>query len=225
MNERDFETKGERRRRAKVAATIKSQPRSKISFLIDFLGDTFVDTLQRIIVTLDPIASLCTKYQGAVPLSDVIPDLNSLYLHYGGLALTAPEILRLQGLVQQRQDFITSPAHVMAYLLDPKYLGELLPTRVLEKAEAWIVEQTDQKDVIYQEMASYMFKGRQEMSSSKTATFPFFDMCCRNFAIHAAGQEEQDTRPILDGDRLCVLAESGGAGTSPVSLVSVERSQ
>ena len=95
--------------------------------LVAFVSDTtFVPNLRKIIAICAPINALIVKYQSdKVPLSDVYRDLKfELHTAYASLeALTTQERQYVSMAISTRWDFISSPCHGIAYILDPKWLG------------------------------------------------------------------------------------------------------
>jgi hypothetical protein len=102
------------------------------------LDEDFVPRLRKTIAILDPIDKLITKYQDdKVPLSEIEPDFGWLISHYDTLlaerVITTQEHVQLKDNVLMRKKFVSSKAHRLANLLDPRHIG--LAYDVKEKEE------------------------------------------------------------------------------------------
>ena len=119
VSERDF-----------VPAAQTAALKSESTRIKDIITDTaFVSQLNKALNILGPIDQLIVKYQSDdVPLSDVLPDFNKLPTRFAASPtrefLSHEELQYLTMLANQRFEFMYSDAHGLAYLLDPRYLGE-----------------------------------------------------------------------------------------------------
>jgi len=94
-------------------------------------GPDFVDCLKKSIALLKPIDRLIVKYQSdAVPVSEVLVDFGELIQNLSKLfdseIITYEEKTYLRQLCKQRYEFLYGESHGLAYLLDPRFIGEKL---------------------------------------------------------------------------------------------------
>lgn len=188
------------------------------------LGERFVGTLKMIISILDPIAKLCKKYQGQVPLSDILSDFAELHDEYALIELSSEEAERIRNLVKQRQAFITSRAHVMAYILDPKYVGAALTHQEFLHAEIWICSAANSPaeiDEMYRELSSFVLKSRHEKEASTQSVFSFSLLYLRNYSLRAPWKTEQNPNSIL-GYGWVAMAQAVEFGADFIPIASLQ---
>jgi Protein of unknown function (DUF 659)/hAT family C-terminal dimerisation region len=110
-----------------VATRAQAAERTKLK---DFVtGPSFVVNLEKVIHILKPVDSLVVKYQSdKVPISEIWPDFVSLSGKFDKLVdeniLSSSEHGYICGRIKHRADFMLGVGHGLAYLLDPRYLGE-----------------------------------------------------------------------------------------------------
>lgn len=127
----------------------------------------FVPNLRKVVLILQPIDSLITKYQSdTVPLSDIFRDFKELVVKYEEAGLTRNEKDFILENVQSRARFLMSGVHNLAYLLDPRYYGTELSTAEQNEAEAIIRDLSPGKeDLAYAELASFLCQCADEEKS------------------------------------------------------------
>ena len=118
VSQRDFVTTGNAIQRAKRAEvkTIITDPE-------------FVTKLDECIKILEPIDALIKVFQSdSVPCSDVYQGFLTLEEKMNGLvSIDQAKKAYLVQLVKNRFNFMNGDAHGIAYLLDPRYLGDQMP--------------------------------------------------------------------------------------------------
>ncbi len=120
VNDRDFISGG------------KIEEKTQLKFFISH--ENFPYYLRKCLAILKPVDSLIVKYQSnTTPLSDVYHDFweleNEKFQNED--LLKEDEKTFLSNVARRRFDFICTPAHGMAYVLDPRYLGKHMTFRAL----------------------------------------------------------------------------------------------
>ena len=85
---------------------------------------------------LSPVVKLIVKYESdSVPLSELFEDFADLHSYYLSLDLPPQQIAYLSSRLEYRWNFIKQDVHLIANMLDPRFLGHRLPgpeTRFIE---------------------------------------------------------------------------------------------
>ena len=120
VNDRDF------------LSGMKIEEKTQLKFFISH--ENFPSYLRKCLAILKPIDSLIVKYQSNMtPLSDVYHDFweleNEKFKEED--LLKEEEKTFLSSVAKRRFEFICTPAHGMAYVLDPRYLGKHMTFRTL----------------------------------------------------------------------------------------------
>ena len=92
-------------------------------------GDNFVKNLKLVLAILTPIDTLIVKYQSdKVPVSEVWHDFHELPKKFQELlqdnTINITEFEYLEKLCKSRFDFMRGKAHGLAYILDPRFIGQ-----------------------------------------------------------------------------------------------------
>jgi len=118
VSERDF-----------VSGT-KKQKTERLRLKNIVVADNFVSALNKALMILQEIDKLIVKFQSdGVPVSEVVTSFNELPKKFAQMTtyLTAAEIKYLGELSTRRFQFLYGDAHGIAYLLDPRFIGDGLP--------------------------------------------------------------------------------------------------
>jgi hypothetical protein len=131
VSQRDFTTTGN---------TSQKETRAAIKHTIT--DPDFVTKLDECIKILQPIDTLIKMFQSdAIPCSDVYKAFLDLESKMSGLVgVNAEKKAHLVKLVQKRFDFMYGDAHGMAYLLDPRYLGDNMTRKLRKEIEDFIFQ-------------------------------------------------------------------------------------
>ena len=108
-----------------------------------------MDDLRKAINTLNPICKEILKFESdACLVSDVY---HSFEVLKKGISVHKPDEVALTILEQinHHWDFMCADSHGISYVLDPRYLGELIDFTVREQVEGFICD-------------SYQFAGKEE---------------------------------------------------------------
>ncbi|HEY9300046.1 MAG TPA: DUF domain-containing protein, partial [Phormidium sp.] len=101
------------------------------------LEDDFVDMLQHSIEMIKPIDELLVKFQSdLVPVSEVYENFINLTVPYNEMSTLNQKMKDyVYNAVTNRYALMEGKSHRLAYLLDPRYLGEHMSAQELEQAE------------------------------------------------------------------------------------------
>lgn len=166
VNERDFVT-GSKKQKAE---------RLRLKNIV--IADNFVSALEKALKILKVIDELIVKFQSdGVPVSEVLTSFNKLPTQFAEMTdyLTAAEIKYLGELATSRFQFMYGDAHGIAYLLDPRFVGEGLPVdtrRDLEDSlvaipEDGITASTDErKMLLLDQLTQYVIAALREKTDN-----------------------------------------------------------
>ncbi|MEN9638153.1 MAG: hypothetical protein RLZZ262_21 [Bacteroidota bacterium] len=160
VNDRDFVTgsskqKDERRRLKEIVT-----------------DDAFVEKLKTSIAILTPIDVLIVKYQSdSVPVSEVLNDFTfNLITSFADLSaagvITESEHSYLRNVTKMRYEFLYGDAYGLAYLLDPRFIGERLSLQLRSSLEDKLYDfgDSDQetKEQIFTQYKEFVISSRNE---------------------------------------------------------------
>lgn len=91
---------------------------------------------------LEPLDELIVKYQkDRVPISSIWPDFFNLKARYEAMTtLTRAEKDYVLGVIAHYWNFLVSDAHMIAYMLDPRWIGENLSLEQRTQVESFITQ-------------------------------------------------------------------------------------
>ncbi len=144
----------------KGTATQKAE-RSRIKDIITI--DNFVVLLEKSLAILTPIDALIVKYQSdSVPISEVWPDFIALPAQFLELQsdgrASNEEVNYLIKLSESRFKFMYGKAHGLAFLLDPRFIGEDLDITIRAELETILIDTPmDDKTPINDERREVLF--------------------------------------------------------------------
>ncbi|MEN9524169.1 MAG: hypothetical protein RL536_238 [Candidatus Parcubacteria bacterium] len=155
------------------------QKEERISLRDTVLSDSFLDKLKKSIAILVPIQRLITKYQAdSIPISEVLVDFGDLTKEYSTLRdqkkITNIENDYLRSLCKQRYEFLYGDSHGLAYLLDPRFIGERLSPEKRKDLENILfsfndeigkTRQEDYKIKIFQQYTQFVISAQAEKQS------------------------------------------------------------
>ncbi len=153
-------------------STKQKEERMRIKEIIT--ADTFVPTLKKCLEILIPLDRLIVKYQSdSIPVSEVLPDFHALQEQFQKSAgLSQQEINYLISLAQIRFQFMYGDAHGLAYLMDPRFIGEGLPQENRRSLEDIIIAFPAQDDAqpndhtrktkLYTEFQDFIISAQQD---------------------------------------------------------------
>lgn len=132
-------------------------------------NEHFVNNLRKVLAILKPIDALIVKYQSdKTPISEVWPDFEKLDNQFSQLlfdrALTIDEHVYISKLRTARFDFMYGKAHGLAYIFDPRYIGEGMEEEMVEDLEKKLIEtpidnmtaiDDNHKDMLYDDIMKY----------------------------------------------------------------------
>jgi hypothetical protein len=166
VNERDF-VSGPSRQKTE---------RQRVKDIV--VNDSFVPLLRKSIAMLSPIDALIVKYQSdSVPISEVLVDFRfTLLTSFESLKssdiITEDEHQYLVTLCKQRYEFLYGEAHGLAYLLDPRYMGEKLSQDARTSLEDVLFNITDdscsdpgEKVSLFQQYTEFVISARSEKTN------------------------------------------------------------
>jgi len=104
-------------------------------------SNTWISRLQKAIDILQPVCELITAFEGNTrELSEIHHSFYSLIAHYSAAPLTQADKQTILSEIKSRHQFISSPAHDYAYMLDPRYMGEYIPSKHRDECMAQILK-------------------------------------------------------------------------------------
>ena len=148
------------------------QIRQNIKELVSDMN--FVDTLRKCLLIISPIDKWITIFQNdGVPVSEVYHAFTNLPDDFRAIAnLTETELQYLCHVTDERFNFMYGDAHGVAYLLDPKYVGEGISDVLFKrKLEDFIISfpvddvntaRESHKEQLYQEITDYTISAQSE---------------------------------------------------------------
>jgi hypothetical protein len=146
--------------------------------------EDYVTMLEKSLAILKPIDFLIVKYQSdSVPVSEVLQDFNDLPMKFRSLQNSGhANIAEVNYLVQRaesRYKFMYGRAHGLAFLLDPRFIGQgLIPAQRTELENILIdipqdnhtpVDQA-RREAIYMQFTNYVISATKEKTDN---TFRF----------------------------------------------------
>jgi hypothetical protein len=129
----------------------------------------FSANLTKVITMLEPIDRRIVKYQNdACPISEVIPQFVAMSAEYKQLQesrhLTKKDYETIESTLNDRYDFLISSAHRMAYLLDPRFFGQLFTKEERKATEKDVVQWFGEKESgsAYSELSRFLSTCKDE---------------------------------------------------------------
>jgi hypothetical protein len=106
-------------------------------------NNDFIKNLKSVIGILEPIDVLICKYQSdKVPVSEVYKDFLDLPSIFQteemSELINVQQIFYIRALIAKRWNFLFADAHAVAYVLDPRFLGDGMPALDLQNTEQYI---------------------------------------------------------------------------------------
>lgn len=157
-----------------------AQKAEKLRVKNTVIHDDFIPNLRKALAILGPLDCLIVKYQSdKVPISEVIPDFKSIVIKYEKLCrseiIDQAEYDYLVFLTNYRFEFMSSEAHGLSCILDPRYLGSYLsPATRLELEDILVNTPIDdddpgddeRKEKLFVQMTEYLIAAAQEKETN-----------------------------------------------------------
>ena len=143
--------------------------------------DNFVVLLEKSLDILKPIDALIVKYQSdSAPISDVWPDFNALPAQFSKLLsdgrANADEVDYLIKLSESRFKFMYGKAHGLAFLLDPRFIGEGLMPSLRVELETILIDtpinddtpvDDERREVLFLQFTAFIIRAMKEKEDNK----------------------------------------------------------
>jgi hypothetical protein len=141
--------------------------KSSAQHVYDIVTDiNFISNLQKSLAILEPIDNAIKCFEGdGVPVSEVYRCLKiHLKVTYESLdCLQERERQYLLQLLESRMEFLYGDAIGMAYVLDPRYLGDGMSAEERKKVEDCLFEfEPEQRELMFMEYTAYMIQASNE---------------------------------------------------------------